>query len=165
MDAQTQAWFDQYDASLTETIRRHGWFIQYVSGEACPYCDDCSSEGPSFAYTVGLFGLAHPELLILGLPSNTAGTVLNTLGDRIRGGEALLPGQLITFEDWQHRVIPERVPNPGEIVLKANEYYRRRKKHSVPVLQLSYDDVDGKFPWEEGYAAPEIQPRPGPFKA
>jgi len=36
---------------------------------------------------------------------------------------------------------------------------------SVPVLQLSYDDTAGRFPWEEGYATPEMQPRPGTFRA
>jgi hypothetical protein len=33
----------------------------------------------------------------------------------------------------------------------------------VPVLQLSYDDKVRRFPWERGYARPELQPRPGTF--
>jgi hypothetical protein len=33
------------------------------------------------------------------------------------------------------------------------------------VLQPSYDDKAGWFPWEPDYAAPEMQPRPGTFRA
>jgi hypothetical protein len=114
---------------------------------------------------VGLFGLDHPELLIFGVPPETASGVLNTLGERIRSGENLIPGQLITFENWPHRIIPEVVPNPGEIVLEANRFYQRPDEASVLVLQLSYDDLEGRFPWEEGYSTPEMQPRPGTFRA
>jgi hypothetical protein len=156
IDAQTQAWLDQEDAHVAATVRQHGWFIQYVGGD---------EDVPPFAYTVGLFGLGHPELLILGVPSGTAAGVLNDLGDRVRAGDDLVPGEIITFDEWPHRIVAEPVPNPGEIVLAANRYYRRPDEQSVPVLQLSYDDKAGRFPWEEGYAAPEMQPRPGTFRA
>ncbi len=168
MDAAAQAFFDQHDAHIADIVRRHGWFIQYVGGGSCgaPGCDGASeSDEPPFAYTVGLFGLAHPELLILGVSPGDAAGILNNLGKRIRAGEALLPGELITFDEWPHRIIPDPVPNPGEIVFESNRYYQRPDESSVPVLQLSYDDDEGRFPWEEGYAAPQMQPRPGTFKA
>jgi hypothetical protein len=112
-----------------------------------------------------LFGLAHPELLIVGAGVETSAGVLNDLGERVREGAALLPGQLITFDNWPHRIIPEAVPNPGEILLGANAYYQRPDEYSVPALQLSYDDKEGRFPWEAGYANPAMQPRPGTFAA
>ncbi len=166
-DLQTQAWLDQEDANVSAIIRRYGWFIQYVGGEECGH-PDCGAEpgdGPPFAYTIGLFGLGHPELLIIGVPSGTAHGVLNDLGERIRGGANLVAGELITFDGWPHRIIPESVPNPGDIVFGANRHYRRPPAFSVPVLQLSYDDKAGRFPWEDGYAAPKMQPRPGTFSA
>lgn len=167
MDAATQAWLDQEDAMVTDVIRRHGWFIQYVGGEVCgaPGCDCSEEDGPAFAYTVGLFGLGHPELLILGTDPHTAHGVLNELGERVKAGTTLLPGQLISFEQWPHRIVPEEVPNPGDIVLAANRFDSRPAEASVPVLQLSYDDTAGRFPWEDGYAAPHLQPRPGTFSA
>lgn len=167
MDARTQAWLDQHDAHIAAMIRRHGWYIAYIGGGSCdrPGCDGGDSADPPFAYTVGLFGLAHPELLILGVGPETAAGVLNTLGTRIRVGEALLPGEIVTFDDWPHRIVPELVPNAGEIVFEANRFYQRPNEASVPVLQLSYDDSEGRFPWEDGYAAPEMQPRPGTFTA
>jgi hypothetical protein len=163
------AWLDQHQAHLTAMVRRHGWFIQYVSGSLCAMpgcdCEDTDDDKPAFAYTIGLFGLNHPELLILGVGPQTAGGVLNDLGARVKAGHALLPGSLITFKHWPHRIVPEEVPNPQEIVLGANRYYRLEEGASVPVLQLSYDDLEGRFPWQEGYSTPSLQPRPGDFRA
>ena len=80
----TQAWIDQHDANIAAMIRRYGWYIAYVGGGecSCPGCDGGEVEEAPFAYTVGLFGLAHPELLIFGVGSETASGVLNSLGDR-----------------------------------------------------------------------------------
>lgn len=166
-DPGTMAWLDQEDAHVAAIIRRHGWFIQYVGGKCTvPGCAcESSDDAPEFAYTVGLFGLGHPELLILGAGQHTSAGVLNELGARVRAGADLVPGQLITFEQWPHRIVPEVVPNPGEIVFSANRHYQRPPEASVPVLQLSYDDMAGRFPWEDGYAAPDRQPRPGTFRA
>lgn len=167
MDARTQAWIDQHDAHIASVIRRHGWYIAYVGGGSCgcPECHGGETDNPPFAYTVGLFGLAHPELLIFGVDPETASGVLNSLGEGVRADEPILPGQMIEFEEWPHRIVPEPVPNPGEIVFEANRFYERPDEHSVPVLQLTYDDTEGRFPWEDGYAAPELQPRPGTFRA
>lgn len=167
MNARMQAWWDQEDARIKSVIRRHGWAIEYIGGGCCsvPGCDGGDDEGPPFAYTVGLFGLGHPELLIFGLDPGTTARVINTLGDRIRADDALIPGQMITFDDWSHRVVPEEVPNPGDIVFSANRFYQRPAEYSVPVLQLSYDDAEGRFPWDPGYSDPDTQPRPGTFFA
>lgn len=167
MNARIQAWLDQEDARVKSVIRRHGWAIEYIGGGCCsvPDCDGGDDEGPPFAYTVGLFGLGHPELLVFGLDPETTSFLLNELGNRVRGDESLIPGQMLMFDDWEHRVVPEEVPNPGEIVFSANRFYQRPAEYSVPVLQLSYDDFQGRFPWEEGHASPETQPRPGTFKA
>ena len=168
MDAGTQAWIHQQQAHLKTMIRRHGWFIHYIGGGGCCHpgcaCGEARDE-PPFAYTTGLFGLGHPELLIFGVMLETAAGVLNTLGERLRQGADLLPGQIIGFDEWPHRIIPEVVPNAGDIVLLSNDFYGRPDESSVPVLQLSYDDVEGRFPWEDGYAAPDMQPRPGTFTA
>lgn len=170
LDPQTTAWLDQQDAAVAATIRRYGWHIEYVGGQGCagPCCPPSpgeQDEGPPFAYTVGLFGLGHPELLIFGVPPGTAAGVCNDLGARVRAGANLLPGQLVTFSGWPHRVVLEEVPNPGDIVFAANRHYARPAEASVPVLQLSYDDTAGRFPWEPAYLAPATQPRPGTFRA
>lgn len=169
MDARTQAWIDQDDANTVAIIRRHGWMIQYVGGGICnvPGCDAHEDpEQPSFAYTVGMFGLGHAEFLVFDLRPGDASVVLNDLGERVRSGETLIPGQLVTSEGWNHKVVLEEVPNPGEIVFSANRFYQRPGEFSVPVLQVTYDDEQGKFPWDDGYdPAAGCQPRPGAFSA
>lgn len=52
---------------------------------------------------MGLFGLAHPELLIFGVEPETAANVLNGLGSEVRAGEPVLAGQMLGFEEWPHR--------------------------------------------------------------
>lgn len=169
MDARTQAWIDQDDANTVAIIRRHGWMIQYVGGGICsvPGCDAHEDpDQPSFAYTVGMFGLGHPEFLVFDLPAEIASRLLNQLGRRVRAGETLIPGQLVTPEDWVHRVVLEDVPNAGDIVFSANRFYQRPGEFSVPVLQVTYDDDNGRFPWDDGYdSGCGRQPRPGEFSA
>jgi hypothetical protein len=157
-DLQMQAWLDQEDEFVAQTIRKYGVFLQFVSGEP---------GGPAaFAYTVGLFGLGHPELVILSVDTGTAGGVLNQLTARIRVGDNLVPGGLLSFEEWTHRVTVEELPNPGEILFSANRHYQRPDEASVPAYQLTYDDKHGRFPWDPGYRnAPYLQPRPGTWRA
>ncbi|MEN8041785.1 MAG: DUF4262 domain-containing protein [Actinomycetota bacterium] len=168
MDAQTLAWMDQQDAYIATAIRRHGVFIAYIGGGECsrPGCDGDTdlSEAP-FAYTVGLHGLHHPELLVFDLCQNDSANVLNGMASRIMSGEDFLPGEMIGFEEWSHRAILEIVPNPGEIVFEANRYYGRPSELSVPVIQVSYDDEEGRFPSEDDFLHPGRQPRPGTFQA
>ncbi|WP_425310911.1 DUF4262 domain-containing protein [Ammonicoccus fulvus] len=57
-------------------------------------------QGPPFCYTVGLFGLGHPELIVFGLDHESAGHTLNWFFDRIRRGEDLMPGQLVQAPRW-----------------------------------------------------------------
>ncbi len=159
MDARLQAWLDQEEARTRDAVRRVGWAIEYVIGE--PEEQRCS-----LAYTIGLFGLGHPELVVLGLDPHTTAGLLNEVGRQVREGRDLVVGELLSFPEWPHRVTVERVPNPGEILFAANRYYRRPDQASVPALQLTYDDVGGRFPWEEGYAnADWVQPRPGSYTA
>lgn len=158
----------QANAQLEHAVRRHGWMIQYVGGPNCTIrscnCTVGKGTGPPFAYTVGLFGFRHPELLVFSVSPQRAASVLNAFGEEIRAGAPFHEGDVVDIDGWGHRVVCEEVPNPGEIALAANRFYRRRRQQSVPVLQLTYDDDNGSYPWEEGYAGDE-QPRPGTFRA
>ena len=168
-----QAWLDQEDRHTAQVIRTHGTYIQYVGGDRCGCCDALGAPTPepepwhaAFAYTVGLFGIGHPELTIVGVDPGTASAVLNEVSACIRAGRDLMPGELLTFDEWTHRIIVEVVPNPGDIAFAANRFYQRPDEHSVPLLQLTYDDRAGLFPWDAGYADPEwVQPRPGTWRA
>jgi len=155
-DVQTLAWLDQQDRMTTETVRRHGWIVQYVVGE---------EHSPSFAYTVGLFGLGHPELVVFGLDYASATGLLNTLGAKVRENQDIRAGQILSFDGTDTRVRAEVLPNPEELVFAANRFYQRPDEASVPALQLTWD-IGGAFPDEPGYSKPAwLQPKPGEFRA
>lgn len=150
------AWLDQEDRHVIEIIRKHGCYLQYVFGEG-PH--------PSFAYTVGLFGIGHPELIVFGMDTRGAATTLNYFFDQIRGGNDLTPGEVLSPTGSEVKFWVEDFPEPGATLFAANRHYQRPMEASVPAYQLSWS-ADGFFPGEVGYPLdPAVQPRPGTFRA
>lgn len=153
-EAQITAWSDQQNAWQRDTIRRHGWAVTAVYGEEI---------GEDFAYTVGLSGFDHPELLVTGMPPEVAGRMLNEYGERVRAGQRLRPGD--------QRLDPV-ARKPVELVevgdslraglLDANGWYGGPDQPPVPALQLVWSDPAGVLPWEPGYSLAEhLQPLHG----
>jgi hypothetical protein len=159
-DPRTAAWLDQEDTHLAQLIRTHRWVVQYVF----PAEDD--GDGPPFGYTVGLFGLGHPELVVVGLGHDDTHAILQRVAGLVAGGRDLVPGELLTFPDRPDGLVVEELPNAGEVLFTANRHYRRPDEHSVPALQLTWQHRDGTFPWDAAYGCgPECQPRPGTWRA
>lgn len=151
---QFTAWLDQEGRHVTEIVRLHGCFIQAIHGDGGL---------PPFAYTVGLFGLGHPELIVFGLDIDSAGHTLNWFFDRIRSGSDLTPGEVVRPSGSDTRFLVEEFPDPGAAVYSANRFYQRPREASVPVYQLTWD-ANGAFPWEFGYPySAALQPRPGQY--
>lgn len=161
------AFFDQEDARLADQIRRFGVSIQMIGGGRCskPGCCSPLSDRP-FAYTVGLFGIGHPELVVVGLATSESSRALNAAARFVRDGGQILPGVETSVAGWDRRFVPEVVPNPGEIAFNANNFYQRPAEYSVPLLQLSYPDSRGRFPSDPSYSGSrKRQPRPGAWDA
>ncbi|HEY0508410.1 MAG TPA: DUF4262 domain-containing protein, partial [Blastococcus sp.] len=78
-DPQTLAWLDQEDAHLAQTIRAHRWAVQYVGAGDEP-------DEPAFGYTIGLFGLGHPELVLVGLGARTTHSILGRVAGIVADG-------------------------------------------------------------------------------
>lgn len=163
--AQQQAWLDQEDRKIALQIREHGYYIEYVLGA------EDEHETP-FAYSVGLHGIGHPELLLFGTGPTTTITILNDLFVRVRSGDDLTPGELVSFDSWPHRLLVEPLPNPSDILFAAHRHYRIPVFEGlpgydpIPALQLTWDDRSGRFPTDPGYSVPAwVQPRPGTFRA
>ena len=159
-DPQTTAWLDQEDAHLAQTIRVHQWAVQYVGAGD-------EADEPPFGYTVGLFGLGHPELVLVGLGPKTTHDVLDRVAGVVSDGGDLVAGELLEWPEWADiRLVVEVLPNPGEVVLVANRFYERPAEYSVPAYQLTWAFPDHCFPWEgEGPEDPGAQPRPGAWRA
>ena len=161
------AFFDQEDARLADQIRRFGVSLQMIGGGRCsaPGCCGQLSARP-FAYTVGLFGIGHPELVIVGLDISEASRALNAAARTILDGGRIMPDVEMTASGWSRRFVAEAVPNPGDIAFNANRFYQRPPEFSVPLLQLSYPDRRGRFPSDPSYSGSrKRQPRPGEWDA
>jgi hypothetical protein len=158
-DPQTVAWLDQEDARLAQIIRTHRFAVQYVwSGD--------EPDEPGFGYTVGLFGLGHPELVVTGLDHHVSHGLLNRVARMVVDGRNLVPGEVIQDDTGQDIVTVEVLPNPAEVLFSANRFYERPDEFSVPAFQLTWADAAGRFPWDPRYAYDrERQPRPGTWRA
>lgn len=64
-------------------------------------------------------------------------------------------------ERGHHRFGAEEVPNAGEIVVVAGDFYQGPSRASVPVLRLSHDDCAGIFPWGDWLFVRRDAPSPG----
>lgn len=156
-----QQWRDQQRAWFRDTIHRHGWAIQFVSGEG--RIGDAGFT-PSFGYTVGLWGYGHPEIVVFGTDSGSASGLLNQLGARVRDGVTMRDGDEIAVHGAPVRLFD--LPIPGAVIFTANDYYDRPPYDSVPAVQAVYPDADGVWPWEpDCQLRPELQPMPGTFLA
>lgn len=118
---------------------------------------------PGLSYTIGLWSHGHAELCVFGLEMSEAVPLLNVVAASVCGGaEPLVEGDHVDLDRRQLRVF--RVPNPGAVLLRANAFYRRRPRQSVPALQLVYPDARGVWPWEPGCRQlPGRQPMPGTY--
>lgn len=123
-------------------------------------CECLRSEEPPFAYTTGLFGLAHPELLIVGVDPQTAAGVLNDLGNRVpQGGSP--PRSAHRIREVATLDNPRGGAQPRRDLLGANAYYQRLPDYSVQRCSPATTTFGTRFPREEGCAAPKMHPRPG----
>jgi hypothetical protein len=174
-EVQLTAAYDQLRMRTAENIRTKGVSIVAV-GDNVP-CDSCpppsraqrralarQADGSMFAYTIGLFGLAHPELLLFPDSVDLAFYVLNTVAARVVGGQRIISGQVVALHEIGRHAIAAEVPNPGQIAFRANDYYQRPPEYSVPLLQLTLTDAEGRLPSDPGYDY-RPQPEPGEFTA
>ena len=133
--------------------------MQYVGAGEGP-------DEPAFGYTIGLFGLGHPELVVVGLGAECTSAVLGRVAGLVADGRDLVPGELLSRPGEDARLVVEELPNPGEVLLGANRFYERPAEYSVPAYQLAWCCSDGFFPWDAGYSGgPASQPRPGTWRA
>jgi hypothetical protein len=70
--------------SIHSAVDRFGWSVQAVVDHDPPQLD--------WAYSIGLVGFGHPELVVVGARADHAALVINRLGTLIRAGQPLRPG-------------------------------------------------------------------------
>lgn len=109
---------------------------------------DPEGEDPPFAYTVGLeFLFEHPELLVLGLPPDISGILLNGLADAIQMGKRLRPGEICSTDEmglgFEVKIGTVLDYHREDIMLTACWFHGGAQFRA---LQLLWPDQNGRFP-------------------
>ncbi len=129
---------DQYEAWQRETIRRHGWALQAVLGD---------EESPPFVYTVGLAGFGHAELILFATTQATAAAVLNELGELVRAGRRLAPGECVPLTSGTVHLLS--FPDSMRWLFAANDLYRSYSGPPVPALLVVAEGELEQAPGED----------------
>jgi hypothetical protein len=125
-------WVGEMMRTVEGNITRCGWHSTGVGG--------------GFLYTTGLAGRGHPELVIAGLPPDTAHGLVASAFDLIKSGTMLAPGKdyegiAAGFPVRFKAVDQDSCLHPLSVTTR---FYGGR----VPALQLLWPDPQGRFPGE-----------------
>ncbi len=137
---------DPYLAGIAAVVQTAGWAVQHGG----------DGEGQiEFSHTVGLTAVGHPEIIILGMPPDSAQAFLNLAGSLIRD-------EGLRFE---HGTVTEEFIGPGaavvfiDVIDDSNLSVVRGIYGSASAVQLIYPDSNGQLPWMSGYCnSPDAQP-------
>lgn len=124
-------------------IQKHGFMVQGVFGT------DKAPE-PPFAYTIGLHQKNRPEIIVFGLPPETAHQLLNTVARLLLDRETALPKirEKLTLPGWGVPAYLVSVP-----AVRAELYAygaATRSQQQATYFQVVWPDKAGLFPWEPG---------------
>ena len=139
---------------LLGLIEEHGWAVRNVMAGT-------AAEEVCFSYTIGLSAFGHPEVIILGMPYESAQDFLNLIGDEVRGGSRYEHGTVTgEFTDDDAPVVFIQAEDTDRLTAVEDVYGR------VNALQMIWPDSAGRLPWQEGYrnslgAQPLLGPLPG----
>jgi hypothetical protein len=126
---------EDYLDELRETIRKHGWAVQYVDDDRRP-----------FAYTVGLHHRGLPELLVTGLAPQRAAWLLNTFAKRAMTGSRPAPGDQVSLPAGTRlEVVAVAHPDAHLYLAIAIE------GPEIEAVQLVWADDRGRWPWAPGF--------------
>jgi hypothetical protein len=144
---------DAVDRKTVARVRKKGFTVIAVGTGDCDCCHDCepqASDGPSFAYTIGLpHRASHPELVVSGLSANVMSNMLHSAADRVVSGYRFQPGttaeNLVSF--WPVVADPLSIVGLQETVQWSHWFHRE----PVDALQLVWPSAaTGIFPWQPG---------------
>lgn len=143
-----------YDAQILEKINEVGWYNMHIAEE---------NGSPVFAFSLGHFHKQnHPEIIIIGLPAETAHQLLNIAVVKIVGAkEKVEPYK--KYKDFTEGLsvafVPVDLEYYGEYLGYANWYYGSMPK-PYPAMQMVWPDREGIYPWESGYDKRFLQIQP-----
>ena len=138
------------DRSTIDAVLRHGWQVLLVGTGACECGDDCEdSEGPAFAYTLGLGHRAgHPEFVMSGLETSLMHGALNRLAQRVLAGQRFHAGDIVEDVLGGVPVVLERASATGlDETARWSGWFHRRRPEALVVV---WPTTSGIFAWQPG---------------
>lgn len=137
---------ESFEITLSN-IEEYGWDVMVIAGEP----------QTRFAYTVGVYDtLKLPELIVVGLTNDTGFAALNHAVRAMREGADLRAGRyrdIVGNVEVEFRPVAEKWVE--HVMCRDHWYYGGER---VPVLQLIYPDMEGRFQWESDFAEYFRQP-------
>jgi len=134
------------DAKFLEIIDKFGWHVMSVAPRT-----NSEDKEEWFSYSTGLYLRFHqPEIIVLGLDSDTGTRIVNEIGNQMKKGQTFQPG--IDYED----IFADGVPcqfrpvhhsQYGEYVCFSSWFYETT---DFPVWQCFWPDRRGVYPWLPG---------------
>jgi hypothetical protein len=113
---------------------------------------------PPFSFSVGLFAnYGHPEVIIFDRRPDIAHVIINMVRDRAAAGHRFADGDIdgdILLNDYKLCFWNVPLLVYPEYLGTAIWFYR--KLGPFPCLQIIWQDVNRRFPWEEG-CIPEVK--------
>lgn len=143
---------DNYDRAVFGDIERVGWSVLQINPE------DPETEIP-FSYSLGLFhSYRHPEIILLGLPHEVAGTIINGIGVTVASGERIEPNRF--YDDFTNTGNVFKVVDPRHYPEYCGYALWFYHGDDFPVLQCVWPLKSGQYPWDEDYPpeGAEFQP-------
>lgn len=134
---------DEVDARVQSDIQRHGWHVVLIPPEG---------DAPGWAHTIGLWErYRQPELLVFGSEPRQLAALLNTLGERVRGGRRFAAGEtetgLLQELPFAFRAVASRWTH----VFLGNAAWHYQGE-TFEALQGFWPDRSGHFPWDASCA-------------
>ncbi len=129
------------ERKILADVEEHGLHIVHVPED---------DEGPGFSFTIGLWhSFEQPEVIVFGLPSETAHELLNAIADDASDGKRFLAdskhdGLLV---DYPVRFLEVPKGAYGEYLGFARWAYLGDE---FPCVQFVWPDKQGRWPWDAG---------------
>lgn len=134
------------EAQVLADVREHGVHV---------VCHEGSDAEPPYAYTVGLYlNAGHPEVLVVGLPPDSAADVLTEVTELIGDGTAFAAGD--ESSDVLRKYSVRFVQTPAasqEQWLRTARWFYGSLDGTFPSLQLLWPTQKGRFPGDKGLPA------------
>lgn len=121
------------------TIDEYGHSIIFTGAEV-----EGLDQTVSMAYTVGLSDTGFPEMVVFGLPENSAGYLINDAAALLRQNKLPLNVKISDIANFP-LVFKEVISSEGYMNVT-----NRRAGKVVPAIQMIWPNRAGKFPWEDG---------------